>query len=149
MELSPWAILGRVVLAALLGGLIGLNRQHLRKPAGVRTMLMVSLGAALYTLIGLHIADRAEPWGVDALSRVIQGVVGGIGFLGAGIIIRDRGRVRGVTTAAGLWVTAGVGVACGLGATMLAVLAAGVAIATFTSSRFIFAEYEQKDEDKG
>ncbi len=149
MELSPWVILGRVGLAAVLGGLIGLNRQHLRKPAGVRTMLMVALGAALFTLVGLHVADSAEPRGIDALSRIIQGVVGGIGFLGAGIIIRDRGRVRGVTTAAGLWVTAGVGVACGLGATMLAVLAAGVAIATFTSSRFFFAEDEPNGDDRG
>ena len=148
MDLTPGTILGRVLLAALLGGLIGLNRQHLRKPAGVRTMLMVSLGASLYTLVGVHVADLAEPRGVDALSRVIQGVVGGIGFLGAGIIIRDRGRVRGVTTAAGLWVTGGVGVACGLGAIMLAVLTALVAIVTFTSSRFIFADYEQNGEDK-
>ena len=149
MDLTPGTILVRVLLAALLGGLIGLDRQHLRKPAGVRTMLMVALGASLYTLVGLHIADSADPRGIDALSRVIQGVVGGIGFLGAGIIIRDRGRVRGVTTAAGLWVTAGVGVACGLGATVLAVLAALVAIVTFTSSRFFFSDEEAGGESRG
>ncbi|USN99402.1 MAG: MgtC/SapB family protein [Phycisphaeraceae bacterium] len=148
MDLPGRIILARVALAALLGVLIGLDRQHLHKPAGVRTMLMVALGSAVFTLVGLEIAGMSTPRGVDALSRVIQGIIGGVGFLGAGVMIRDRGHVRGVTTAAGIWVTAGVGVACGLGAYLIAVIAAAVAIATFTSSRFIFPGDEHPGGDR-
>lgn len=132
-------------LAALFGVLIGLDREHLHKPAGIRTMMMVSLGAALFTLTGLHLASITGPPGglnADALSRIVQGVVGGVGFLGAGVIMRDSGKVRGVTTAAGIWVTAGVGIACGLGEYMLATIAGGLAVLTFTSSRFIYSDVE-------
>jgi putative Mg2+ transporter-C (MgtC) family protein len=124
MDLTASAIIARIGLAALLGLLVGLDRQHLRKPAGMRTMLMVSFGACLFTLGGVRIAALGSSVGdgfnTDALSRVIQGIVAGIGFLGAGVILRDRGHIRGVTTAAGVWVTAGVGIACGLGEYLLA-----------------------------
>ncbi len=141
MELSAAAIMARLGLAALLGLLIGIDREHLKKPAGMRTMLMVSFGACLFTLGGIRLSSiGGEDFNSDALSRVIQGVVGGIGFLGAGVILRDHGHVRGVTTAAGLWVTAGVGIACGLGAYLLASLSAVLAIAAFTSSRFFIHE---------
>ena len=144
MELTASMIIARIGLAALLGLLIGLDRQHLRKPAGMRTMLMVAFGACLFTLGGIRLASTGSSvehgFNTDALSRVIQGVVGGIGFLGAGVILRDHGHIRGVTTAAGLWVTAGVGIACGLGAYLLAILSAVLAIAVFTSSRFLFHE---------
>jgi putative Mg2+ transporter-C (MgtC) family protein len=145
MDLTASMILSRIGLAALLGLLIGIDREHLHKPAGMRTMLMVSFGACLFTLGGVHLASISDPINTDALSRVVQGIVGGIGFLGAGVIIRDHGHVRGVTTAAGLWVTAAVGVACGLGEYLLAGLAAVLAIATFTSSRFLIME-EVHDE---
>lgn len=167
MTLTASIIAARVGLAALLGLLIGIDREHLRKPAGMRTMLMVSFGACLFTLGGIHLATmgqigsgetptelipsqtiNARPINADALSRVIQGVVGGIGFLGAGVIIRDRGHVRGVTTAAGLWVTAGVGIACGLGEYLLACLAAVLAIVAFTSSRFLIREDANSDHDE-
>jgi putative Mg2+ transporter-C (MgtC) family protein len=138
MDLTIAALLSRLGLSALLGVLIGLDREHLRKPAGVRTMMMVSVGAALFTIVGLSVSGIGGAVNTDALSRVIQGIVGGVGFLGAGVVMRDRGRVRGVTTAAGIWVTAGVGAACGLGEYALAGVAAALIIATFTSSRFVF-----------
>jgi putative Mg2+ transporter-C (MgtC) family protein len=104
----------RLVVAALVGCLIGLNRDLKGKPAGVRTHGLVTLGAAVVTLATL------SPGGVasdpNAVSRVIQGVLTGIGFLGAGVILRDaEGHVRGLTTAATVWIAAALGVICGLG----------------------------------
>jgi len=101
----------RLMLAALLGGLLGLERENKGKAAGVRTHMLVAMGAALFVLIpqqaGIVPAD---------LSRVIQGVVAGIGFLCAGSILKseDEDRVRGLTTAAGMWLTAAIGMAGGL-----------------------------------
>jgi putative Mg2+ transporter-C (MgtC) family protein len=115
---SDWSSVGRLVVAALLGGLIGAERESLRKPAGLRTHMLVALGAALAatTALGLGMA-------VADISRVIQGIVTGIGFVGAGAILKDSGtrHIQGLTTAAGLWLTAAVGVAVGTGRAFLAV----------------------------
>jgi putative Mg2+ transporter-C (MgtC) family protein len=106
----------RLALAVLAGGLVGLNRELHGKPAGLRTHALVSLGAALMVIVVLP-PGGDETHRVDALSRVIQGVLTGIGFLGAGVILRDPGtlRVTGLTTAATVWLTALLGVACGAG----------------------------------
>jgi putative Mg2+ transporter-C (MgtC) family protein len=102
----------RLVMAALLGGLLGLERQLAGKPAGLRTHMLVCVGAALFVLVpqleGMQSAD---------LSRVIQGIVTGIGFLGAGTIIKDTGgmHVQGLTTAAGIWLTSAIGISVGMG----------------------------------
>lgn len=106
----------RLGLALVVGGLIGLNRDLHHKPAGVRTHALVSLGTALMVLAILP-PGSAFDHRIDALSRVIQGVLTGIGFLGAGVILHDagNGRVRGLTTAATIWLTALIGVACGAG----------------------------------
>lgn len=108
----------RLSAAVLVGGAIGLNRDMHRKPAGVRTHALVSLGAALIVLVALPPADAGFPQHPDALSRVVQGVLTGIGFLGAGVILHapEQHRISGLTTAATIWVTALLGVACGLGA---------------------------------
>lgn len=110
------AIAIRLGLALVVGGLIGLNRDLHHKPAGVRTHALVSLGTALMVIVILPPGSALEHR-VDALSRVIQGVLTGIGFLGAGVILHDacNGRVRGLTTAATIWLTALIGVACGAG----------------------------------
>jgi len=114
---ADWEAVGRLFVAALLGGLIGVERESLRKPAGMRTHMLVALGSALTALtaleLGMVVAD---------LSRVIQGIVTGIGFVGAGTILKDggSGRIEGLTTAAGLWLTAAVGVAAGAGRWFLA-----------------------------
>lgn len=108
-------IITRLGAAALIGGGIGLNRYAHHKPTGLRTLSLVAIGAAGLVLATLH-ADGALH--VDAMSRVIQGIMTGLGFIGAGVIIRgpsDR-RVHGLTTAAAVWVTAALGALCGLGA---------------------------------
>lgn len=113
----------RLLLAVIVGALIGLNRDLRGEPAGVRTHALVSLGTALMVLV-VTPAGAMTPQHYDALSRVIQGVLTGIGFLGAGVILRDPGQrhVSGLTTAATIWLTALLGVACGVGLYM-AVLA--------------------------
>src|SRR4051812_22149130 len=119
-------VLLRLLLAALLGGVLGYERETRGKAAGVRTHMLVAMGAALFVLVpqlgGMPIAD---------VSRVIQGIVTGVGFLGAGAIIkRDSEQdVQGLTTAAGVWMTAAIGVACGLGRESTALLSALLALA--------------------
>ena len=118
-------VMVRLLLAALLGGIVGYEREHKGKAAGLRTHMLVAMGAALFVLVperdGMHIAD---------MSRVIQGVVAGVGFLGAGAIIKRHSeeQVQGLTTAAGIWMTAAIGVACGLGREAVALLATLLAI---------------------
>jgi putative Mg2+ transporter-C (MgtC) family protein len=109
----------RLLLAAVLGGAIGYQREKVHKPAGLRTHMLISLGAALFTLVSVYgFGDRVDP------SRVAAGVVTGIGFLGAGSIIlrREENFVAGLTTAATIWVVAGIGVAVGIGLYIAAVV---------------------------
>jgi len=113
----------RIVVATLVGVVLGLNRDLHGKPTGVRTLGLVSLGSALVTVATLDFARQYGAFDahVDALSRVlqglVQGVLTGIGFIGAGVILRGTGkdRIRGLTTAATVWTTAIVGLVCGLG----------------------------------
>ncbi|HEY0858553.1 MAG TPA: MgtC/SapB family protein [Albitalea sp.] len=116
----------RLLLAALLGGLIGWERESKGKAAGLRTHMLVALGAALFVLV----PQQAGASDAD-LSRVIQGLIAGIGFLGAGSIIKgdDSEKVRGLTTAASIWLTAAVGMAAGYGREATAVLSALLALA--------------------
>ncbi|MBK5966277.1 methyltransferase [Thiocystis minor] len=109
----------RLLIAALLGGLLGYEREQQGKSAGVRTHMLVAIGAALFVLI----PQQAGVSEVE-MSRVIQGVIAGVGFLGAGTIIKggDDEHVRGLTTAAGIWLTAAIGLAAGLGRESSAIL---------------------------
>jgi putative Mg2+ transporter-C (MgtC) family protein len=114
----------RLLLAALLGGMLGMQRERQGKSAGVRTHMLVAIGAALFTLV-----PALGGMNDDAMSRVIQGVVAGVGFLCAGTILKSGGdHVHGLTTAAGLWLTAAVGVAAGLGREMTAAVSALLAL---------------------
>jgi putative Mg2+ transporter-C (MgtC) family protein len=117
----------RLLVALVLGALVGWEREKKGKPAGLRTHMMVTLGAATFVLLGVYLdtslADGAHQSRVDP-GRAIQGVVGGIGFLGAGSIIQSRGSVQGVTTAASIWVSGAIGAACGIGAYWIALLTA-------------------------
>ena len=114
---EPFEVPMRLLTAVLAGAVIGLNRELHNKPAGLRTHALVSLGAAL-AVVTAETLTRTPDHQADVVSRVVQGVITGIGFLGAGVILRDPGggRVQGLTTAAALWVTALFGVACGVGA---------------------------------
>ena len=111
----------RLLAAGGVGALLGLERELNAQPAGFRTHLLVSVGAALFTVAGADIAD-ADP------ARVAAQVVTGIGFLGAGAILREGGSVKGLTTAASLWVTAAAGLACGLGELAVAGIATAIAM---------------------
>ena len=109
-------LLARIALAAGLGLLIGAERELFSKPAGMRTHALVAVGAAAFTVAGY--GALAAPGAAQArpdVARIAAQVVSGIGFLGAGVIIFHRDRVRGVTTAADIWVDAAIGVLCGLG----------------------------------
>ena len=114
----------RLILAAMLGGVLGVERERSGKSAGLRTHMIVALGAAMFALVpqqaGMTLAD---------MSRVIQGIVAGIGFIGAGAILKhsEANEVHGLTTAAGLWLTAAIGMAAGLGREVTAILGTGLA----------------------
>lgn len=124
-------VLVRLFVALLAGGVIGWDRERLDKPAGLRTHMLVALGSCTFTLLGFEVSghlaeesrDRFDP------TRVLQGVVGGIGFLGAGTIIQSRGHVSGITTAASIWVSGALGAAAGVGAFVLTALSALFAFA--------------------
>jgi putative Mg2+ transporter-C (MgtC) family protein len=122
---TPWEVTIRLLVAVLVGGVIGWDRQRSDKPAGLRTHMLVALGAAAFTLLGFEVGSHLSPHGGAGFdpTRVLQGVVGGIGFLGAGVIIQDRGHVSGITTAASVWVSGALGSAAGVGAFVLAGIA--------------------------
>lgn len=124
----------RLAIAVLIGGLIGWDRQRSDKPAGIRTHMLVSLGSASFTLLGFEVGEHLSPAhgpGFDP-TRVLQGVIGGIGFLGAGAIIRNNGHVSGITTAASVWVAGALGACAGVGAYVLALGTTVMAFAILT-----------------
>lgn len=106
----------RLGAALLLGSVLGLNRELHGKAAGLRTHALVCLGAAVATLLALGPLDRPGSVDPNAITRVVQGILTGVGFLGAGVILRDpMGHVTGLTTAATIWICAVLGIVCGLG----------------------------------
>ncbi len=122
----------RLTVAAILGGLLGVERTIAGKVAGLRTYALVSLGSALFISVSeLVVAQSGGPAVVDPL-RVASQVVLGIGFLGAGLIVFRESRVSGLTTAAGLWVAAGIGMMAGFGFYLLAIFAALLTLLVFT-----------------
>jgi|TARA_B110000196_G_C21143780_1_gene665350 putative Mg2+ transporter-C (MgtC) family protein len=143
---SELEIILRLVLAVILGAMIGYNRSRHNKPAGLRTMALISLGSAAFTLIGieavmqlsmLQTGEENLTSGVSKMinldsSRIIAGIVGGVGFLGAGAIIQSRGRVQGMTSAASIWVTSTIGVSAGLGLYVLAMTITFIAFIVLT-----------------
>ena len=116
--LSEWELVGRLILATFLGFLIGLERELRGQPAGERTHSLVALGSAAFALI----SPRAFPGG--DVTRIAAGVVTGIGFLGAGMILKEGDEIRGLTTAAGIWAVGAIGLAIGSGMYLLGLVAA-------------------------
>lgn len=135
MPMIDWTdVIWRLTAAAAIGGTIGLNRDLHHKPTGLRTLGLVGLGSALIVLTAADASADAA-----GTSRVMQGVVTSLGFLGAGVIIRDAAdaKVRGLTTASAVWVTACIGCACGLGAWLpVAVTCALIAVLLGFGGRF-------------
>ena len=112
----------RLLLAAALGSAIGYQRERAGKPAGLRTYALIAIGAALFTIVSIYGFSAGDP------SRVAAGVVVGIGFLGAGAIIRREERTAGLTTAATIWAVAGIGLAAGVGLYLVAVIVTAVVL---------------------
>jgi len=138
----------RLLIAAVLGAILGFEREHKGKAAGVRTHMLVSIGAALFVLVpSMAGADSA------ALSRVVQGIVAGIGFLGAGTILKGREadtvHVKGLTTAAGLWMTAAIGIAAGMGREATAVLSTLLALGVLSLMPYIVDKVDPPDDKQG
>ena len=134
-----WNFILRLFIAGLLGGLIGFEREFRAKEAGLRTHFLVALGSALFMLISQY----AFTGRFDA-ARVAAQVVSGIGFIGAGVIIFQKNVVRGVTTAAGLWVAAAIGLASGAGMYSLAIAATLMAIICLETMHFITRRFGEK-----
>ncbi|HDO42169.1 MAG TPA: MgtC/SapB family protein [Candidatus Bathyarchaeota archaeon] len=122
----------RLILAVILGMIVGFERELAHKPAGLRTHMLVCLGSCLFTVISLEFA--ADP------ARIASGIVAGIGFIGAGAIIAEPDRVVGITTAASLWMTAAIGLTIGVGNYVLAAVAVLLALLTLFS-RALFKKY--------
>jgi putative Mg2+ transporter-C (MgtC) family protein len=118
-------VLVRLLAAVLFGAMVGLERERAGKAAGLRTHMLVSLGTCLFVIAGIGYGMSSE-----GLSRVIQGIVTGIGFIGAGTILklRDKKDVQGLTTSSGIWMTAAIGVTIGLGEIGLALIATVLAV---------------------
>jgi putative Mg2+ transporter-C (MgtC) family protein len=123
------SLAGRLGLAALLGGILGLNREMAYKPAGMRTHALVALGSALATVSGMALT-AAPTEDAAAPGRIIQGIVAGIGFIGSGVILhrRDNHTVEGLTTAASIWVIAATGVAVGVGLWRASVIVVAISL---------------------
>ncbi|HEX5887573.1 MAG TPA: MgtC/SapB family protein [Pyrinomonadaceae bacterium] len=144
-------VLLRIIVAVVLGGIVGMQREQAGKPAGVRTHMLVSLATAVVVL-----ACAGMGMQYDAQSRVIQGIVTGIGFIGAGSILKlnEERDIQGLTTAAGLWLTAAIGIACGVGTIGIALITAVVTVIVLALAGVIEtreanrASKKEKEKDK-
>ena len=141
----------RLLVATALGAVIGLDREYRTKAAGFRTHVLVALGSALFMIISVHGFDdlpkdqmtlRMDP------ARIAAQVVTGIGFIGAGTIIFQKNGVKGLTTAAGLWVTAAVGMACGVGMYVLAIVSTLLVLICFEAFNFFLHKIRGKKENE-
>jgi putative Mg2+ transporter-C (MgtC) family protein len=122
--ISEFELIIRLLLALLLGALIGLERERGDKPAGLRTHILVSIGSTQFTILSFYAFPGSDP------SRIAAYIVAGVGFIGAGTIIQTRDRVTGITTAATLWVTSSIGMAVGIGFYTAAIIAAAISYIT-------------------
>jgi len=141
MTLTPDDLL-KLFLALLAGGLIGAEREFRDKSAGFRTMILICVGAALFTVLSARLAPDSDP------SRIAANIVTGIGFLGAGVILEERGRVTGLTTAATIWLSAALGMAAGMGQFVLlaitTTLAMIVLLVFYHFERFLASSTEDR-----
>lgn len=130
-QLPAWDVFLRLSVAVVVGGLVGFDREMRNKPAGLRTHILVSLAAALFTVITFELRGEVTSKQPDATAdpiRIIEAVTAGVAFLAAGAIIRSRGNVRGLTTGANMWLAGALGVACGSGYYAIAGIATAFAL---------------------
>ena len=150
--ISEWEFLGRVAVAALLGGTLGLDRELRRAAAGVRTYALVGMGSAAFIAAAILIAQVADADAGtfnDNQSRMAAGLVAGVGFLGAGAILRTDERVRGITTAAGIWVTAAIGLLIGTGSWILGIGVTVIALIIIVGLRPLHESIEKPEDGSG
>ena len=157
-ELGLLDIFCRLAVAVLLGGLVGVERQLNGHWVGLRTLMAVSMGAAIFTLVGKLAAEQALELGTNArnivdATRVVQGIAAGVGFLGAGAILKlsDQLEVKGLTTASAIWLSAALGTAAGLALWELALAATVVSLVVLALLRPLekwLAQYSKADEDQ-
>ena len=147
-----WTFILRLSLATMLGAVIGFEREYHAKEAGIRTHLLVALGACLFMILSVYgfdfMLDR-DHVSFDP-SRIASQVVTGIGLIGAGTIILQKNVVRGLTTAAGLWVTAAIGMACGVGMYVVAAVSTTLVMICYEAFNFFLHKMHKKarEEDK-
>jgi putative Mg2+ transporter-C (MgtC) family protein len=142
-HISEAEILLRLVLASLLGAVIGLDRELRDRPAGLRTHMLTATAAAMFSILTLElyhdVKDQSgEAVGADPI-RIVEAVTAGVAFLAAGAIIHGRGTVHGLTTGAGMWLAGAIGVACGIGHYSIALMAAVLALVILTLVRLLAA----------
>lgn len=150
LEMPLLDIVARLGLALAFGAVIGWERERNARPAGLRTNMLVALGSATFTVVSIamiqqYLISPAQPLPIDP-AKIIAGIVGGVGFLGAGAIFNNRTRVKGMTTAAGIWVVAAVGVASGAGYYRIAGVC--VVMAVFTLVVVRWGEGHMKSSEK-
>jgi len=152
VTLTTTAIIIRIAVAIGLGMVIGLERTLTGKTAGMRTYAMITLGSSLFVIISETIIAMINNPLVASPLAVPTAVITGIGFIGAGLIIFQANKITGLTTAAGLWVTAGVGIACGFGLFPLAIIATIAVLVIFTIMLFLensFRKHFSKFDNEG
>jgi putative Mg2+ transporter-C (MgtC) family protein len=137
----------KLAVAAVLSAIIGLDRELKQRTMGLRTNMLVGVGAALFGILALEIPDlveaRADIFQIDP-TRVISGIINGIGFLGAGAIIQRRSEIRGGTTGATIWALGGIGLACGFGLYLHAIVATVILFVVITVLGFFTHDHERK-----
>jgi putative Mg2+ transporter-C (MgtC) family protein len=142
-----------IILAVVFGAAIGLEREVRGKAAGLRTNVLICLGAAVFTIISRHMGGGQQ----GSVTRIAAQIVTGVGFLGAGAIIRDRAGIYGLTTAATIWLVASIGMACGAGFHLLAAISSLIAVLVLVGlgelekllSRYVRRRESEKSHDQG
>jgi putative Mg2+ transporter-C (MgtC) family protein len=130
------------LLAIGCGAVIGIERQFKHKPAGMRTNIMICLGAAIFTVISKKMSEGTS----DSITRIAAQIVTGVGFLGAGAVIQDRGGIHGLTTAATIWLVASIGMACGARLYYLAIITTVCALGVLIGLGHIDRYFDRHDE---
>lgn len=147
-----WSTAGRVTLAALLGGIIGIEREWRGRPAGFRTNILIAIGACLFTIMSIEGFPLAESASRDT-SRVAAQIVSGVSFLGAGALLQTRNKTKGMTTAATIWLVAAIGMTVGTGAYFLAIfttlLTAAVLQLLLPVSKLVEHEAQEHKHNEG
>jgi putative Mg2+ transporter-C (MgtC) family protein len=148
--LTENAVIARLVLSVVMGGLIGFERQMNRRTAGLRTNILVCMGSCLIMLVSIYIFEMYKNQASVDPSRIAAGVITGIGFLGAGAIMRERNKevIRGLTTAACLWVVAGIGMSIGCGFYSAALTTTALTLIVLFFLRYVEGMVFQKDRSE-